>query len=142
MIFTIPSVKRDRAGEPDGGGSNIDPGAPHFHPMGDEPDEPAKPQATETDKALKALQDQVKALQDENRESKENAKYWADRAKKGTVAAVAEPEPDPELARREHPKKARDGETAEQFLDDLSKTGLKALLDRGTITDEQFFAEL
>lgn len=136
MIFNLSSVKRDRAGEPDGGGSKTDPGVPHFHNLDDS--QPDRQESSGADIALKALQDQVKALQEENRESKQNEKYWADRFKSVKLADIETPEPDVEAPVRRELRKMRDGETADEFLDDVGKKGLPALLARGVITEQEF----
>lgn len=120
----------------------VDPGAEHE--MDDEP-EPrrAAPVVTKTAAEqraddLAAENTRLKKLADDNAQ---DARYWADRARKGATPAPRNDDDD-QPRRRAEPEVA---EKPEELIDDLNKRGLTALKDRGLFTkadlDEALDAE-
>jgi hypothetical protein len=114
----------------------IDPGAPFE--LGDQP-EPAKetPKPAEKSPEAKRIEELEAQLKNTGKRVEELAaseKYWAERAKAQPAAEREEPEP-----RRAAPAEE---EKPEKFLDDLSVKGVKALRERGVITQDEFEARL
>lgn len=127
----FPSVLRS----PDGGGSGsdtmrVDPGAEVQ--LGD-PDEPPDEPAPGGKKG--AGDDEIETLRQRLKDSEDDAKFWADRAKRQPAAAPASRAAEPEPARRREPD-APVAEKPEDVIDDINKRGLAALKDRGYLTKE------
>jgi hypothetical protein len=139
--------------EPAGGGGGAaaaekpDMGAP-YDPDGDPPKpEAAKPALTAEQKELADARKELADAKAQLKEAQVSERYWAQRAKNGNA-----PEPEPDEDEPEDPERQAAGsrrqaaadtdEKPEQLLDDLSVSGLKALLKRGVITQAQFEEQL
>lgn len=135
MRFFIPFQPqlRDRADEGEGS-SRIDPGAAHFHTTDPEPAGKAPPvEKSDLEKRLDSLEADLKKRDDRIAELTESERYWANRNRE-------QPKPSDDGAEDEEnrlPIRATVDEKPEKLLDDLSTQGLKALAERGVITEEK-----
>lgn len=138
MFFPwLHALKMDEAGEPSGGADalinpenvRVELGIPH------EVDEPTEKtvtvkKETPVDDGRKTLEADLAATRRQLADVQASERYWAAQARaRGEVVEEVEEEEipaDPEIT-----------ETAEQFLDDVGKRGMKAITDRGFMTKAQ-----
>src|SRR5690348_9268711 len=128
---------RDKAGDAEGT-ATVDPGAPFVH--GDPPDKPAPktPEKSNVDKRLEELESENKRLGTRLSEAENDAKYWSQRAR-----GERQPEPEPESDDEPAPARAEEVDISpEEFLDVLSKEGIKGLRRFGFMTKADVDAEV
>lgn len=134
----VPSVLRAPDDDtPQGGGSDtlhVDPGAERE--LDDEDPEPAGAPVKKSADALRAeqLEKDLAAERKARKDADDDARYWADRARRTGQPAPARTEPEPE---RRRPAAEVVTEKPEDLVDDLTKRGLAALKDRGFISKEE-----
>lgn len=97
-----------------------------------------KPKEPETVTLSKS---QYEAMQRENQELRQSERAWSEMARRGAPApAEPAPEPEPEVSYQFEPPQPDapnfDSEKPEVFIDDLSSTGVKALVKRGVLTEK------
>lgn len=134
--FLLYGPKRDPEPGAAGGDSPLDPGAPFVH------GEPVKPAAKPNDKSdlekrFDALEAETKGLRTRLTEAEGDARYWSQRAR-GEAAPREERETDDEPPAEDPTQEM----TPEQFLDVLSKEGIKGLKRFGFMTKADVDAEV
>jgi hypothetical protein len=116
-----------------------DPGAPREYSNDPVDQETAK---SADQSRIEALEKDVEAARREARERADSERYWAEKARtaeRNQPQADEEDEEDEPTPRR---AAAKDDDNPDELLEDLSKEGLKGLLKRGVITEDQLEAEL
>jgi hypothetical protein len=134
----FPAVLRT-PDEPGGGGSDtirtIDPGAEHEmddEPGGDRQAPVVKKTAAEIrNEELEADNKRLKTVADQNAQ---DARYWADRARRNGGTPARASADDDERQPRRRAAEHEMVEKPEDLIDDLNKKGLQALKDRGFIS--------
>jgi hypothetical protein len=143
-FFDLASPCRDRAGDGDGGAvaDKIDPGAPIE--VGS-PKEPAAKTAdkSEVDKLRDEFNQRIEALQNENRETKESARYWEQRAR-GAAPPADDPDDDPDEDDTADTRPADNFAdiTPEKFFEILNSEGPAGLKKFGFMTKADVDAEV
>lgn len=143
FLYTPADELPGAGGDPAPPSGKIDMGAAFEHgDPGPAKEAPKLAEKSDVEKRLDALERDNKAKDARINELTESERYWAQQAR-GKAPAPEEVPADPD--EDEPPLAAADpfeGEKPDKFLDDLSVDGLKALLKRGVITQEQFVAEV